>query len=261
MTSCNSTEGAGVTQPLRVGIVGFGETKAEAPYLDESWTLWGMNGLWRVLPRDVPEERFGAWFEIHTDEYLKWHSEASKIGDQQFEWLRRRHPFPVFMQDVHPDYPSSVKYPLEALIAEFGDYFTSSVAYGLALALIQNPAEIGLWGIDLVHGTEWADQRPCAEWWMGIAQGRKIPVTVPTGSALLKQRNRYGYDDNNEALKLIAELRKGLLSRAEDLRKGVVDAQRRNDDAVREMQTNDGAHQAVRELLGRLEIWERGGRI
>jgi len=254
-------EGAGETRPpLRIGIVGFGPTKIEAPYSDPSWTLWGMNGLWRVFPEGVTDERFSAWFEMHTDAFLDWHSKASKIGDAQFAWLKAKHPFPIFCQTARPDYPSSVAYPLEGIVDGFGhDYFTSSIAYALALAIAtEGVAEIGLWGIDLTHGTEWADQRPCAEYWIGRAEGRGIKITKPAASALLSQRARYGYEDANP---VVAGLRSLLQERLATANKGMSEAKTKNDMAIQELAVNDGAQQLAVQLLEQLAVWERGGKL
>jgi len=71
---------------MRVGILGFSKAVQDAPFADPSWTLWGMNGLWRVLDK-VPPERFSRWFEPHTPAFLEEYGVRANIGTQQQDWL------------------------------------------------------------------------------------------------------------------------------------------------------------------------------
>ena len=73
------------------------------------------------------------------------------------------------------------------------DYFTSSIAYMIAVALLDGFQEIAIYGVNLAIGDEWFYQKACAEWWIGLAEGKGVAVYVPSASALLKQYARYGY--------------------------------------------------------------------
>ena len=46
--------------------------------------------------------------------------------------------------------------------------------------------EIGLWGIDLAEDGEWEYQRANNEYYIGVAEGMGIKVTLPEGSMLKK---------------------------------------------------------------------------
>lgn len=107
---------------------------------------------------------------------------------------------PVYMQKVDERIPSSVEYPFSAVTESLGLigvdgrkrlYLTSSPAWMLALALYEHKcgqtiAEIRLAGIEMLIGTEYARQKPCIEFWLGLAIGMGIEVQVaPTGSAIL----------------------------------------------------------------------------
>ena len=100
---------------MRVGILGFSKAVQNAPFADPSWTLWGMNGLWRVLDK-VPPERFARWFEPHTPAFLEEYGVRANIGTQQQDGLAQQHPFPIFMQEKYPQFPASEAFPIEALI-------------------------------------------------------------------------------------------------------------------------------------------------
>lgn len=169
----------------KVAIVGFAESsRDQAPQDDPEWEVWGLNQLYRYLGR------FDRWFEIHNRPMF----EADMVRDTNYvAWLQQS-PVPVYMIDVFPDMPNSVRFPLEACANLGGrDYFTSSIAYMFALALLEGFEEIGIWGVDLIVGEEYTNQKPCLEWWIGFAEGRGVKVFVPPQSALMKQWVRYGY--------------------------------------------------------------------
>lgn len=249
----------------RIAIVGFGHTAMSLPVDDPGLEIWAMNGFWRVsatdFKLDLPEERVSLWLDMHTIGFTRQYGVRAGIGDAQERWLEKPHPFPVLSIETNPAWPSVERYPIEEVLAKFGrDYFTSSVAYAIALALhLDDVAEISLWGIDLIDETEYGDQRPCAEYWIGRAEAMGIKIVIPELSALLKQRIRYGYDDTNTPL--LRELREGLENQAKGLREAIAKRRDESERARVQATTDDGALQQVRMLLGRLDKWERGGRI
>lgn len=248
----------------RVAILGFAETVKDAPVNDPSWELWGMNGFWRAAKPDfgidVPEERYSLWFDMHSVEYTRDYGKKAGFGDAQERWLEQKHPFTVFMLDDSPAFPSVQAFPIESVIQSAKrDYFTSTVAYAIAYAAsLPDVAEIGLWGIDLAHDTEYGDQRPCAEYHIALAEGKGIKVTTHERSALMKQRSRYGYESKES---LARDLRASLESNVGQLQKAL-DADKEEWERLKSrMHTNDGALQMLRTLLSRLDLYERGGRI
>lgn len=256
------------SRPVRtrkLAILGFGETVRDAPVADPSWELVAMNGFWRAAEPDfqitAPEERYSLWLDMHTVEFTRAYGKAAGFDDKQERWLEKEHPFPIFMLDEDPVFPSVIRFPIEDVIAKVGrDYFTSSVAYALAWALanLETVAEVGLWGIDLTHSSEYADQRPCAEYWIGRLESAGIKVTIHENSALLKQRQRYGYEIANP---LYSEIRAAVMEQAASLSKAIQEGQAKQSDIMSQMHTDDGALQACRGILERLNVWNRGGRI
>lgn len=257
-----SSQAAGPRRTRKIAILGFGSTVRDCPWRDPSWELWGLNGFWRVgkdtFGIDVPEARFTCWFDMHGLDYIRHYGELAGIAGSQEKWLSEPHPFPIFMLEARPDHPSVERFPIESLIQLEGrDYFTSGVAYALVFALAQpDVAEIGLWGIDLVHKTEYQQQRPCAEYWIGRAEERGIKITIHDNSALLKQRHRYGY---NQADPLSAEMKKKLIAQADGLHEAMKKNQAEVERLTAQLHTDDGALQTIRGLLESLEIWDRGG--
>ena len=170
----------------KIAIIGFAETTSKlAPYDDPAWCIVTMNQYYRYA------QRADLHFEIHRrDQY----EQDVVPGTDYLGWLRRC-PIPVIMNERRADVPQSVRYPVERIIERWGrDYFTCSVAYEIAWAIEQAPEEIGLWGVDLAVGGEYFFERPCAEYWLGIARGLGVRVTIPEGAALLKASHRYGYE-------------------------------------------------------------------
>jgi len=65
-------------------------------------------------------------------------------------------------------------------------------AYILA-RMLYGEYTIGIFGIDLIVGTEYEWQKACAEFWLGVAEGRGINIYLPPETALCKQLYRYGF--------------------------------------------------------------------
>lgn len=183
----------------KIAIVGFSQSSRDlAPYNDPDFEIWGCNHVYRFIPKgDV-------WFELHNHEEL-----AVKYGEhwpKYKEWLQEQ-TMPIYMQEAYPEFPSSVKFPLDEIVEKFsfvesykpeGDSarqerkrasFQSTLSYMLALALLNEPLpeEIHIYGVDMIIDSEWGFQRHNLYWFMGIAQGLGVKVVIPEECALLKE--------------------------------------------------------------------------
>lgn len=177
----------GTVQPLRrkVAVVGTAPSYIEAPYSDPDWEVWGCNGFWSLAPR------WDRWFEMHTPET---ESIAGTYGPEYVAFLGSCRK-PVYMQDAVTWVPSSVRYPVEAMVKEFGNVWACTPAYMLALAIHEDFQEIGIYGIDLTAGDEYVVQREWLQRLVGIALGKGVTVTFPeSGSSLEGLGYRYGYE-------------------------------------------------------------------
>ena len=95
----------------------------------------------------------------------------------------------LYMQTAYDEIPNAQRYPFEVVIQTTGDYFNSSIAYLMAMAIHENPDVIGLWGVDMTdQKEEYAYQRPNMEYLIGLAQGKGIDVHLPESCPLLKFR-------------------------------------------------------------------------
>jgi len=173
----------------KVAIVGFADTRSDAPYNDPSWEIWGLNDLHSSIPR------YDRWFDIHTreniDEDVKLgRTPSDKCGLGGLSKLN----VPIYMQDKYADVPNSIKFPLKEIVDKFGDYFTNSISYMTALAIFEGYNEISIYGVDMAVGSEYVDQRPSCEYFIGLARGAGIKVYIPPASDLCKARFMYAFD-------------------------------------------------------------------
>jgi hypothetical protein len=104
---------------------------------------------------------------------------------------------PVMSVAAYDWMPYSQAFPLQAVIKWGGtDYFTSTIAYMLAYAVMNGYKFIDLYGCNAEHAEEWAYQRDCLTGWIMYAKAKGKKVTV-NGTKLRPLRARdgilYGY--------------------------------------------------------------------
>ena len=185
-----------ITKLRKIAIIGFAASGVhDAPYDDPTWELWGINELWR----QVPFQKFALWFDLHSPQYINEQAPA------QHAWLKKlgiedNPAIPVFMQEAYVDaygqgLPTVQPFPKEELLNEFGPYFTSSIAWLLGYAIYTKVDTIGIWGVDMLHQSEYTYQRACCDYYIGLARGRGIHVHLPDTCALARAPQLYGYTD------------------------------------------------------------------
>lgn len=201
---------------MKIALIGGARTWKDAPYGDPDWQIWAHTSC---QPLQLP--RVDRWFDLHQLQVWRqgkvWYR-ANGGPATYVEWLASRE-VPVMMQQRYPIVPSSDAYPLQAIVEAFGivpkDWkltpddpswwtlvrdrgeFTATACYMLALALYEGVDELALYGIDfdgndLLH-IERSYQRPGAKYWVGVARGMGVPVTIAAGSRFEYQQFLYGY--------------------------------------------------------------------
>lgn len=95
---------------------------------------------------------------------------------------------PFYTSWPHPLYSNHVIYPFDEVIQKLGVcYFNTSVAYAIALAIVEGYTEIGLFGCDFsypdVHLAE--SGRACCEFLLGVASQRGVRVSIAGTSTIL----------------------------------------------------------------------------
>lgn len=153
---------------MRIAVTGLHpDLIGAAPWDDptwEKWTLpWGPKRY--VIKADV-------LFEIHDPEdFPRYASQTYEDEIRDWEENGAR----VIRQD---------DFPLQEAIAVGGDYFQCSMAYMLAGAALKIPEEIGVFACDPTG--KWAYQKPNVEYWIGIARGMGLKVTIQDVSGLCR---------------------------------------------------------------------------
>jgi hypothetical protein len=143
-------------------------------------------------------------FELHQN--FRMFLGTQEEGDHHVGGMRMAK-VPVYMLDPQPDIPKSVRYPMEEVTKLIGKtakgtpYLESSIAYMVALAMLERVDRIGIWGVDLHCDSEYAYQRPNLEYLIGMARGMGIKVFVPPQSALLTHQMGvpYGFYSSTDA--------------------------------------------------------------
>ena len=171
---------------MKVALVGSANGWKDAPYDDMSWEIWSLNNIHNKI-RTLPNGRWTRWFDIH---------ETAIDRPGNVEALKKLG-CPVYVRNERPDIPNSIVYPLEEMKREFfcnvnrKQFFTSSFPYMIALAIHEGCKELSLYGIALATNTEYAEQLPCVNFWLGIALGKGIKVTVQKHSRVLNPETLY----------------------------------------------------------------------
>lgn len=208
---------APIVTPLKVALIGTApSSRLLAPYDDPSWTIWAcspgnMNALKRV----------DTWFELHSN--LLW-PEHESYGRPYIEWLKQQK-FPVLMQAEWPTtegqmvplqtiVPNAMPFPKDELVARFGcDFFTSSFAWMMALAIVKGAKEIALYGIDMASRDEYIRQRPGFFFFRYMARCHGIKVSAPHESDIMQSPALYAYVDSTPFGRKIMARRQEVLGR------------------------------------------------
>lgn len=173
--------------PLKVALIGTApSSRSLAPFNDPTWQIWACSpGNMNVLPRA------DAWFEIHGN--LLW-PECESYGKPYIEWLKRL-TIPVYMQD-QGYVPQALSFPKDEMVKEFGrDFFTSSFAWMMALAITKGAKEIALYGIDMASKDEYFQQRSGFYFFKHIAEQRGVKVWAPHESDIMQPPGLYGFSE------------------------------------------------------------------
>jgi len=205
----NETQSIVIKQRKKVIILGFApDTRNMAPVDDPTFDVWPLNELYLEMP--ILREYATGWFQLHG-------SEPSTIRDPQQKLSLSKLKCPIWMWNVHPEIPNSVKYPREQIMKHFDTYgegmnplilherdrvyFTNTISWMIVLAIYLQYEEIHIYGVNMAQDQEYQHQRPSCEMYIGWARGRGIKVHLPHESDLCRSWMLYGYDDDSAYMK------------------------------------------------------------
>lgn len=222
-----------MAEDRRVALVGKAPASIpRTPFDDEDVEIWSLSDNYRNLPR------WDRWFELHDVDYHREHH------PDHWEFLLQDHGKPLYLLGPHAAIPHATVYPRDEVLQRFPPgYFTNSISYMIALAIMEGFTEIGIYGVDMAQHDEYAHQRPSCEWMIGFAQGMGIKVVVPEESDLLKCRKLYGYETHN------GDMYHKCRARIAELEGRIGDLSKSKEDSDQQCQVYYGALQEVQLML------------
>lgn len=181
---------------MKIALVGTAHTASQAPFDDPAWEIWGCSPNQQLA-------RWDRWFEQHDETTLR-----SPGNAPYFQWLSQQ-TSRIYMQNLYPEIPVGVLYPMASVTERFGTWFlTSTIAYMMALALMEWPEEIALYGIEMAAKGEYASQKPGCRFFIQTARLVGIKVWAPPGCEIMEEGFLYGYPDVRTKLKDKAAIRR-----------------------------------------------------
>jgi len=240
----------------KVGIIGCAESKSMAPFAEHAeWEFWGVNNLNLTL-----KGPWSRWFELHSFAYDGINYLRRGKGDfrgqpvkQYMESLNSMN-IPVYMQRPWDIVPNAVPFPLDNILKTFPrKYFTNTISWMIALALLEGFEEIGIWGVDMAVSSplrqqnEYSHQRPSCEYFIGIAEGKGIKVHLPDQCDLLKTRFLYCFEDVQETA-----FNKKLIDMKQSMQRRLNEADNKERISNKQKEQYIGAISAIQEIE---KIW------
>lgn len=174
-----------------VAIVGsHPATRELAPYDDPSIEIWLFN---ESAMKPEVYRRWDGLIQIHSPEVYT--SPDNWVNAGHWAWLQQDHGNKrIFMQDIDPRVPNSVRYPLDEILAMTPRrYLRSSPAMALALAIYLGYERIMLYGSDLTSNTEYQYQAVNLGYWIGFADGCGVDLDLRCWQSEF-DRPIYGFD-------------------------------------------------------------------
>lgn len=166
---------------MKICILGCAPSWREAPFNDRNIEIWTLN---HALISLVP--RFNRHFDVHIPHFHKTQQE------HYYNWLVKNQD-KLWIADKCDLYPDANIINWQMLSRKHDKYFTSSIAWMMAVALEQPKlSDIYLCGVDLAQTEEYQVQRPCVEYFIGKAKERGIEVHIQPSSTLLRSDKLYG---------------------------------------------------------------------
>ena len=192
----------------RIAIIGTAPTWRNTPWDDPTLEIWALNDM-GVL--NLP--RADRWFDLHPLDKMYFRKKDKPVyaGDvpagffvrphDHLEWLKKQ-TIPVYLQEAHPEMPSSKRFPKEEIEAKFGKHFASSPAWMIGLALLEGVTELHIYGIHLATEWEYIKQKPNMTFLLGIAAGLGVKVVLPKGCPLLAESHQYAFEEDPDTPKV-----------------------------------------------------------
>lgn len=167
-----------------VRIYGAARNVREAPVRrpeERDVEVWLSNSTTTTLlrcPRAINE--WTRWFNLHSKQHI-----LGTYPSAYTYYQTKADGRPIYFLRAQPDVPTSLAFPFKAIQATFATakrpnrYFTCSVCWLIAFAILEGFQRIELWGFELRDtkpGSAFAWERPCVAYWIQMAQSRGVDV-------------------------------------------------------------------------------------
>lgn len=157
-----------------IQILGTGSGWTDYDKSKETWCVAKL--IWKGV---IPQKAFamGALENLHI----------VRKGEVSLEYLKQK------IKEHKIELITTENFPMDDIPVR---YFTNSVCYMIAMALLQEYDCIKLYGVNQAGLFEYMDQRRGVEFWLGMAYGMGIDVKINPPSKLLTNRFApYGYEE------------------------------------------------------------------
>ena len=169
----------------------------------EGSEVWGVNNM-PIKHPSVPWTRI---FEVHKfslkgDTWLRKGQEMFRdlsVNDYVDKLNASGIPIYVLPHEECP-FENAVVIPLDTLTKTYRYFFSTTLSYELALALEEGFTHIDLLGVDMTLSSEYRDQRPSVTYFIGLAEGRGVKVSLPETSPIVKNDYAYGLGESSLTL-------------------------------------------------------------
>ena len=171
--------------PKTVRIYGMARNLKRTPPPEKGEEVWLSNnehGYQIRLPRALGE--WTTWFNLHSRAWID-----STYRKKSQWYIDNANGRPVYMLKSWPDIPTSIEFPGKKIQEYFATkkgpnrYFTCSVCWLIAFAIMEGYERIELWGFALTDKPDknrknecYKYERPCFFYWVKQAQDRGIEV-------------------------------------------------------------------------------------
>lgn len=167
-----------------ITILGTGATLSRCPEKKiEGGEYWGCNNTYKKVKVEL--DKLFIIHDLYLTQYNKEKNLIKEINEKSF---------PVYTLGKYDKLKNNVRYPMEKILKEFKmGYFLNNISYMLALAIIEKPKCIGMFGVDMNFQTNieyMRNEKSCIEFWLGVATGRGIEIHIPQQSTIMKRQGR-----------------------------------------------------------------------
>ena len=216
----------------KIHILAKGPTWFRCPQkVPDTEEIWGINATYNQNPAD----RLFIMHDIRHHFQIEDHEASDKLNALDI---------PIYSPVSYPFLDRSEQFPIKDVVEYHQTtWFANVICYMMALAIMLEPKEIGLYGVEMV-GLEYELERPAVLFWCGVAHGHGIKVEVPPESKLFDPKPPlqlvYGYRAK--------ELPNGLINLVPNLEHGKRVAQKYEWVAVgEEFEVDDHPHEVFLE--------------